>query len=146
MALCTLLITFFLLDGIPPNAPINGWWLLGKWWIVIIMPGLVYLAFGFFGGAAIYIEKEEKVWKKIDKILWELWDPIGVNAYQGTRDEYRDYVDGVYHLLKDGAGKTSLAEYLFDIEVNAMALNGDREKIMAHCKHVPEALSKIEIN
>lgn len=31
------------------SAPINNWWLFGKWWIVLIMPALVYIFFGAYG-------------------------------------------------------------------------------------------------
>jgi hypothetical protein len=40
---------FFIANGAELSAPINKWWLLGKWWIVPIMPALVYGTFAIRG-------------------------------------------------------------------------------------------------
>lgn len=44
----------------PATAPINDSWLLGKWWTAIYMSGFVYLAFGFYGGATVILQREAK--------------------------------------------------------------------------------------
>jgi hypothetical protein len=35
----------FIANGVEPSGSINKWWLLGKWWIVPIMPAFVYGTF-----------------------------------------------------------------------------------------------------
>ena len=34
------------------------------------------------------MNKKER-WIKVNKVLWEEWDPMGVNDYGGPDDEYR---------------------------------------------------------
>ncbi|MCF4969196.1 hypothetical protein [Nostoc sp. CMAA1605] len=46
-----------IVQGIEPEMPINQWWLLGKWWIVLITPAFVYGGFAVYGGA-IYSKKD----------------------------------------------------------------------------------------
>ncbi len=38
------------------------------------------------------------LYKSIDKVLWEEWDPIGVNDAIQARGEYSSYVPDVYKL------------------------------------------------
>ena len=35
------------------------------------------------------------LYKRIDEILWEDWDPIGVNDVEEARDEYQSYLPGL---------------------------------------------------
>tara|TARA_R110000868_G_scaffold409563_1_gene695312 strand:- start:4966 stop:5202 length:237 start_codon:yes stop_codon:yes gene_type:complete len=48
----------------------------------------------------------------VDKILWEDWDPIGVNDYDGPPDEYSNYVPSIVHLLQDGADISKITKLL----------------------------------
>ena len=41
----------------------------------------------------------KKLWDEIGRILWEEWDPIGVNKYNGPDDEYNSYIPSVFALL-----------------------------------------------
>jgi hypothetical protein len=47
----------FIANNIEPSASANEWWLLGKWWIVLIMPAFVYGGFAVYGGG-VYSEKD----------------------------------------------------------------------------------------
>ena len=43
--------------------------------------------------------EETKLYKSIDEILWNDWDPIGVNDFgDDARDEYYGYLPQVYQL------------------------------------------------
>ena len=44
-------------NNIEPNTPVNQWWLLGKWWVPLIMPAFVYGGFIVYGGG-IYSKKD----------------------------------------------------------------------------------------
>jgi hypothetical protein len=48
---------FFITNNIDPSTPVNQWWLLGKWWIVLIMAAFVYGGFAVYGGG-IYFKKD----------------------------------------------------------------------------------------
>jgi len=56
--------------------------------------------------------ERKKLWIKVDKILWEEWDPIGVNDYGGPDDEYRGYIPSVMKLLEEKADEIKIAKLL----------------------------------
>jgi hypothetical protein len=60
---------------------------------------------------------------EIRRILWEEWDPIGVNSNDHLRDEYDGYADQIYALLKLGGQKDEIAEYLRWAAVENMGLS-----------------------
>ena len=60
--------------------------------------------------------------QKIDHILWEVWDPIGLNRISPARDEYSGYVNEVFQLLTSGASDHELAQHLLKIVHDRMEL------------------------
>lgn len=56
--------------------------------------------------------KKAKLWENVDKILWEDWDPIGINDC-GPKDEYSGYVPSIIKLLDEGADEHKIAKLLF---------------------------------
>jgi hypothetical protein len=60
--------------------------------------------------------------QKIDRILWEVWDPIGLNRISPARDEYSGYVNEVFQLLTSGASDHELAQHLLKIVHDRMEL------------------------
>jgi hypothetical protein len=84
-----------------------------------------------------YYEKESKLdstdremYRRIDEVLFYIWDPIGVDAFVGapTRDEYRSYVLGLLSLVKSGADKDAIAEHLGTIVYDTIGLSRCRER------------------
>jgi hypothetical protein len=57
-----------------------------------------------------------EVMDSIRKILFEDWDPIGVNTNQNLRDEYDSYIAPVYRLLSNGASAAEIGDYLLKLE------------------------------
>jgi len=55
---------------------------------------------------------KKELYIKVDKILWEEWDPIGVNDYGGLDDEYRGYVPSIIKLLEEKGDKSKIAKQL----------------------------------
>lgn len=53
-----------------------------------------------------------KLWKLVDKILWEEWDPIGVNE-SGPADEYQSYIASIVQLLLDNADTAKITKRLY---------------------------------
>lgn len=82
-----------------------------------------------------------RIWKEIDQILWNSWDPIGVNDAEAAHDEYYGYIGGVFRLLEDGASEERIAEHLHHIETEQMGLRGD----LGHCKEVVRKLLQINL-
>lgn len=75
------------------------------------------------------INKEEtKLYKSIDEILWNDWDPIGVNDFgDNARDEYYKYLPEVYQLKINGATKIEIANYLDLVMTERMGMSTNME-------------------
>lgn len=75
--------------------------------------------------------------KGVDRILWEIWDPIGVNDHPGARDEYADYVPVIANLLRRDASDAEFLAFLQTTERQTMGLRGsNREHLMAVIAHL----------
>ena len=80
--------------------------------------------------------ENKRIYNAIDKILWEEWDPIGVNEITTARDEYQSYTLGLFRLKLEGADKDTIANHLFKIETENMGLTGNIE----NCKKVADKI------
>ena len=61
--------------------------------------------------------------EKINDVLFDIWDPIGINTHDGwPRDEYQSYVSEVQVLLDMGANEDVIFCCLQEIECRAMGL------------------------
>ena len=69
----------------------------------------------------------------IDKILWEDWDPIGVNDQPSARDEYSGYVAEVFSLALANSPVEEIAKRLNLISNNTIGVgeNIDHSKMVA---------------
>lgn len=74
---------------------------------------------------------EKSLYAKIDKILWEKWDPIGMNNISEIRNEYYGYIPIIFNAVKQTNEKGVIADILFDIETKRMGLNGNYDKCLA---------------
>jgi hypothetical protein len=77
-----------------------------------------------------------KLYNWIDKVIWEDWDPIGVNEFPEARDEYYSYLPEILRLIEANGGATEIATYLNSIAVGHMGLNGN----YGHCLEVAEKI------
>lgn len=55
---------------------------------------------------------KKELYKKVDQILLEEWDPIGVNDYDGANGEYRGYIPSIIQLLDEHAYESKIAKLL----------------------------------
>ena len=79
--------------------------------------------------------------QQIDQILWEVWDPIGVNRI-APRNEYSSYVGGIFGLLVSGATDDEIATHLYNIASERMGLGDATVEAM---RPTVAALRTIEI-
>ena len=63
----------------------------------------------------------------ISRILFELWDPIGLQGV-GPHDEYDTFVGGVYRLLAQGATAAALDGHLRQLERDALGVKSERSR------------------
>lgn len=66
---------------------------------------------------------EQELYKKIDVILFEEWDPVGAYTYGGLRDEYRAYVSDVYNMAIVNKSARDIARYLYKVEREKLGLD-----------------------
>ena len=79
---------------------------------------------------------QKAVYKIIDEILWNEWDPLGVNDMEEARDEYQSYTPQVFSLKLNNRDKETIAQHLLKIEKERMDLPGNIEK----CRKVAEKI------
>jgi len=63
------------------------------------------------------------LYQLVRDVLWQEWDPIGVNKLSTADDEYDSYAPPLVHMLLDGASPESIAQQLIDFEGNAIGLS-----------------------
>lgn len=61
---------------------------------------------------------------KVQSVLREHWDPIGVGKTPEAYDEYDSYVPQIAELLRQGVSEEALTAHLLNIETEAMGLSG----------------------
>ena len=62
----------------------------------------------------------QKLEAQVSEILWEAWDPIGLNDDLAQRDEYEDYVAAVVEQVIRGLPEAKLTEFLHRIAIEQM--------------------------
>lgn len=85
---------------------------------------------------------EDEAQAQISLILWEVWDPIGVNDTPAARSEYDSYVSGISDLLTQGADDSKITARLRQLETVNMRLRGSSK---THLKRVIAAFREIDI-
>ena len=78
----------------------------------------------------------KELYKAIDKILWNDWDPIGINDEIAARDEYQSYIPEIFSLLIQNKSEKEIVDSLCKIENERMGLECNRE----HCILVAKKL------
>ena len=68
-------------------------------------------------------QKDEKLWLLVDEILWNDWDPIGVNDCEQARNEYHSYISTIVKLLKSNSDDSNLAKHLHQLRTVSIGLS-----------------------
>jgi hypothetical protein len=55
---------------------------------------------------------DANLYQKVCDLLFDEWDPIGVNALGGPRDEYDSYAAGLVRTILGGADLYRVTQYL----------------------------------
>jgi hypothetical protein len=85
------------------------------------------------------------LYERIDKLFWEVWDPIGVFGTPEARDEYYGYLPQVFALAVRGSPPREIARNLNEVERRRMGLPGNRRRSMLVArKVVAEAAALLE--
>ncbi|UTW66138.1 hypothetical protein KFE94_16015 [bacterium SCSIO 12643] len=77
----------------------------------------------------------------IDEILWNDWDPIGVNDI-APRDEYQDYVPEICSLIIQNKSVSDIADKLHQIETEVIGVVGNRENCLNVANKIMSEINK----
>lgn len=84
-------------------------------------------------------EEPQNLYEAIGLILWQDWDPIGVNDI-APRDEYQSYTPTIFELKSKGADKETIAKTLHEIETVTIGVVGNLD----HCREVADKIMNLE--
>jgi hypothetical protein len=82
-------------------------------------------------------EKDLEIYQKIDDILYNEWNPIGLTDL--PRNEYENYTSKILKLKKSGGGIDKIVKVLFQLETDKIGTSGDIE----HCRIIAAKISLI---
>jgi hypothetical protein len=74
--------------------------------------------------------------KRVDEVLFYVWDPIGVHPEPCARSEYDSYVPEIRRLVEQNDSSGPISAHLMKIVRDRMALSPNSK----HCDHVAKLL------
>lgn len=83
--------------------------------------------------------EQRELYKSIDEILWNDWDPIGVND-NAPRDEYQSYTPTIFSLKINGVETETIAKKLYEIETITMGVLGSID----HCRQIADKIVNLK--
>ncbi|MFI2549769.1 hypothetical protein, partial [Streptomyces rochei] len=57
-------------------------------------------------------DSDLEFYRRVDEVLYYVWDPIGVSSCPATRDEYQRYLPTVFAMLQEGSAASQIAAFL----------------------------------
>lgn len=81
-------------------------------------------------------DKQKQLYNLIDEILWNEWDPIGVNDIPDARDEYQSYTPSIFSMVLRKVNVEEIANKLYEIETGRMALRGNIDNCLRIAKTI----------
>ncbi|MBA6384554.1 hypothetical protein H4J45_18520 [Colwellia sp. BRX10-6] len=73
---------------------------------------------------------EKGLYRRVDEILFYLWDPIGVCDIPMARDEYQSYLPKVFKLLINDSKDHEVSAYLIKVESGSMGMSANSKKAL----------------
>ena len=71
--------------------------------------------------------EETQLYHRVDELLWDERDPIGVNSNEAARDEYKSYLTYVFKLLQNEEDQKRIAAHLYHMETVNRGLKGETD-------------------
>jgi hypothetical protein len=87
---------------------------------------------------------KEKFYRRVDEILYYLWDPIGVKEEPAARSEYLNYLNTIYSMVIDCKDQHTIAKQLRLFEQSDMGLISDEAHLMKIANVLIETKNVIE--
>jgi hypothetical protein len=83
-----------------------------------------------------FADTELELYRRVDEVLYYVWDPIGVASSPAARDEYQGYLPKVFTMLQEGMDALPIAACLDNVATDRMGLDANPE----HSRRVAELL------
>lgn len=90
------------------------------------------------------LQSSEELIAKVRRMLWEEWDPIGVNEYSEASDEYDSYATEIAALIERHQSEKEIFDHLWRLETGHMGLEGDRDNTLRFSKRIAEMAAEYE--
>jgi hypothetical protein len=74
--------------------------------------------------------------RRVDEVLFYVWDPIGVRDEPYARAEYESYVPGVLRLVEENRSKRKISDHLSTIIRASMGISPSKDR----CDYTAEIL------
>ena len=81
---------------------------------------------------------DKELSRRVDEVLFYVWDPIGVADEPCARGEYESYVPKVHQLVEQNDDIKPISSHLADIVRDLMGLSPDKKQ----CDYTAELLLK----
>ena len=92
-------------------------------------------------GRVIDKQESRRIRQEIQRVLLDVWDPIGIQNEPNAQDEYDSYLGGIFGLLVSGASDEDLTTQLWQIATDQMGLSPKRNDMASTVR----ALRKIQL-
>lgn len=86
-----------------------------------------------------------ELYKRIDEVLFYIWDPIGISDGERGRDEYQSYLPRVFAHAMESDSPKSIAKYLGVVSTESMGLSAAPEHDMNIAKMILEIKASLEL-
>ena len=73
---------------------------------------------------------EKGLYRRVDEILFYLWDPIGVCDIPMARDEYQSYLPQVFKLLLNDSKDHEISAYLIKVVSGSMGMSANSKNAL----------------
>lgn len=83
--------------------------------------------------------EQKELYNAIDEILWNDWDPIGIND-NASRDEYQSYTPTIFSLKINGVDTETVAKKLYEIETVTIGVLGSID----HCRQIADKIINLK--
>ncbi|WP_153811445.1 hypothetical protein [Terrimicrobium sacchariphilum] len=67
-------------------------------------------------------DDQMQLYRRVDEVLFYIWDPIGISRRDWPKDEYQSYLPRVFTMLLEQAEPEKIQDYLIQIEAEYMGL------------------------
>jgi hypothetical protein len=73
--------------------------------------------------------KPDPLLTAVQRVLFDEWDPIGINKHAQCRDEYDNYAPAICRWLREGVDEHRLAAHLSQIQRVSMGMTVINEEL-----------------